>query len=161
MLRQGLFFIGVILVLIKKWIEIRGEKMTIKHIKKKHTGLKVLALAFAIALTVGAVFSHFGGFGTGKCADKATFKTYAKPVKDIEIPESAEIIALGEATHGNTEFQRLKLDVFQVMVEKYGVRAFCLEADYGCCEAANRYIHGGEVKKSGGFLKQSRISLLK
>ena len=36
------------------------------------------------------------------------------------------------------------LDVFQIMVEKYGVKAFALEADYGCCETANRYIHGGE-----------------
>lgn len=71
-------------------------------------------------------------------------RCYAKPVKDIEIPESAEIIALGEATHGNAEFQKLKLDVFKVMAENYGVRAFCLEGDYGCCEAANRYIHGGE-----------------
>lgn len=41
-------------------------------------------------------------------------------------------------------FQQLKLDVFQIMVEKYGVKAFALEADYGCCETANRYIHGGE-----------------
>ena len=120
--------------------------MTTKNTKKKHTVLKVLGMLFVIAFTVGAVFSHFGGFGTGKCADKVAFKTYAKPVKDIEIPESAEIIALGEATHGNAEFRRLKLDVFQVMVEKYGVRAFCLEGDYGCCEAANRYIHGGEGK---------------
>ena len=38
----------------------------------------------------------------------------------------------------------LKLDVFQIMVENYGVRSFALEADYGCCETANRYIHGGE-----------------
>ena len=28
------------------------------------------------------------------------------------------------------------------MVEKYGVRAFALEGDYGGCEAVNRYIHG-------------------
>jgi erythromycin esterase len=60
------------------------------------------------------------------------------------IPGDARIIALGEATHGNAEFQQLKLDVFRVMVEKYGVRAFGLEGDYGGCEAVNRYIHGGE-----------------
>lgn len=51
--------------------------------------------------------------------------------------------ALGEATHGNAKFQRLKLDVFQILVERYGVRAFALEGDFGGCEAVNRYIHGG------------------
>ena len=54
------------------------------------------------------------------------------------------MIALGEATHGNAEFQQLKMDVFRILVENYGVRAFALEADYGCCETVNRYIHGGE-----------------
>ena len=49
---------------------------------------------------------------------------------------------MGEATHGNKEFQQLRLDVLQVLVKKYGVRAFALEADYGGCEAINRYIHG-------------------
>ena len=52
--------------------------------------------------------------------------------------------ALGEATHGNREFQQLRLDVFRVLVEKYGVRAFALEGDFGGCEAINRYIHGGD-----------------
>ena len=53
-------------------------------------------------------------------------------------------MALGEATHGNKEFQQLKLDIFKIMVEDYGVRAFSLEGDYGGCEAVNRYIHGGD-----------------
>ena len=55
---------------------------------------------------------------------------------------------IGEATHGNKEFQQLKLDVFKIMVEDYGVRAFALEGDYGGCEAVNHYIHGddGTVK---------------
>ena len=30
------------------------------------------------------------------------------------------------------------------MVEKYGVRAFALEGDFGSCEAVNRYIHGAD-----------------
>lgn len=77
-------------------------------------------------------------------ADTAEFAKYAGQVSEITIPEETRIIALGEATHGNAEFQQLKLEVFQIMVENYGVRSFALEADYGCCETANRYIHGGE-----------------
>lgn len=106
---------------------------------------RVFALLFLVAVIVTAlVFSRFGGFGTGPSADAAEFAKYAQPISEIEVPENARIIALGEATHGNKEFQELKLDVFKVMIEKYGVRAFALEADAGACETANRYIHGGE-----------------
>ena len=50
------------------------------------------------------------------------------------------------------EFQELKLDVFKVLVEKYHVRAFALEGDYGGCEQVNRYIHGGKgtAKEAAG-----------
>ncbi len=119
-----------------------------KHLKqeqtKKHPIRRILLVLFAAAVVAGGVFSHFGGFGTGKCADTEEFAKYAGTVEDIAIPEQARVIALGEATHGNVEFQQLKLDVFKVLVERYGVRAFALEADYGCCEVANRFIHGGE-----------------
>ena len=87
---------------------------------------------------------RFGGFGTGESLDTKELSAYAKKVEDIRIPENAKIIALGEASHGNVEFQELKLDVFKVLVEKYHVRAFALEGDYGGCEQVNRYIHGGK-----------------
>ena len=96
------------------------------------------------AVAAGVAYSYFGGFGTGACADTEEFAKYACAVDDITVPVQARIIALGEATHGNAEFQQLKLDVFKLMVEKHGVRAFALEGDYGGCEAVNRYIHGGE-----------------
>lgn len=119
-------------------------KASVKQ-KSKFTRLGI-ALLFIVAAIVAAalVFSRFGGFGTGPSADAAEFAKYAQPISEIAIPEKSRIVALGEATHGNSEFQELKLDVFKVMVEKYGVRAFAPEADAGACETANRYIHGGE-----------------
>lgn len=119
-------------------------KASVKQ-KSKFTRLGI-ALLFIVAAIVAAalVFSRFGGFGTGPSADTAEFAKYAQPVSEIAIPEKSRIVALGEATHGNREFQELKLDAFKVMVERYGVRAFALEGDFGGCEAANRYIHGGE-----------------
>ena len=111
---------------------------------KKHPIRKILLALLAMAIMVGCIFSHFGGFGTGQCADTAEFKKYARNISEISIPAQIHVVALGEATHGNAEFQQLKLDVFKVMVEKYGVRAFALEGDYGNCEVVNRYIHGGE-----------------
>lgn len=116
--------------------------------QRKHTGLKVTLSIFAVLLiaVVGTagIYSRFGGFGTGECADTEEFSKYATSVDNLTIPDEAQIVALGEATHGNKEFQQLRLDVFKVLVEKYGVRAFALEGDFGGCEAVNRYIHGGD-----------------
>ena len=119
--------------------------MKTDHKKSKHPIVKITLLSIVVAVILaGVIFMRFGGFGTGESLDTKELSTYSKPVEDIQIPENAQMIALGEASHGNVEFQKLKLDVFQVMVEKYHVRAFALEGDYGGCEQVNRYIHGGK-----------------
>ena len=124
--------------------------------KKKHVAIRriVILCILAVLVLTGTVFSHFGGFGTGESADPKEFAAYAGQISEIAIPDNTRIIALGEATHGNREFQQLKLDVFQIMVEQYGVRAFALEGDYGGCEAVNRYIHGGDgtAKEAAGAI---------
>lgn len=90
------------------------------------------------------VFTYFGGFTTGKSLDVNEFKAYAKSVDEISTPQEYNIIALGEATHGNKEFQQLKLEVFKKLVEEHRVHSFALEGDFGGCEEVNQYIHGGE-----------------
>ncbi len=110
---------------------------------KKHALRWILLTLFFGGIIVLCFYAYFGGFGKVKPIDTKEFAMYAGGVSDITIPDSVRIIGLGEATHGNAEFQQLKLDVFKLMVEKYGVRAFALEGDYGGCETVNRYIHGG------------------
>ena len=110
---------------------------------KKRIFRWILLMLFFGAIFVLYFHAYFGGLKIVEPIDTKEFATYAGNVSDITIPDSVRIIALGEATHGNAEFQQLKLDVFKLMVEKYGVRAFALEGDYGGCEAVNRYIHGG------------------
>lgn len=117
--------------------------------RRRRIRLVAVVLAVVIA-AVGCAFSRFGGFGTGPCADVDEFSRHAARVSEIEIPEGTRVAALGEATHGNREFQELKLEVFQVLVERQGVRAFALEADFGGCEKVNRFIHGG-----GGTLQDA------
>lgn len=68
----------------------------------------------------------------------------AVAVSEIDIPDSVQIVGLGEATHGSVEFQESKLDVFKMLVEKEGYSAFCLEADFGDCLRANEFVQGGE-----------------
>lgn len=116
--------------------------------RKKRTGLIIILsiITVLIITVVGAagIYSRFGGFGTVECANTEEFSKYAVPVSELCVPGEAQIVALGEATHGNREFQQLRLDVFKVLAEKYGVRAFALEGDFGGCEAINRYIHGAD-----------------
>lgn len=81
-------------------------------------------------------------FGCGKQIED--FESYAKTIEEISVPEPAKIIALGEATHGNAEFQQLKLDVLKTLVEKDQVRAFALEGDFGGCAVVNDYILTGK-----------------
>ena len=74
---------------------------------------------------------------------------YEKPVDQIDIPESATVIGLGEATHGNSTFQVIKQSVFERLVKEYGVRAFAIEDDFGEGLAINDYIHGtGDLKSA-------------
>ena len=111
-----------------------------KRFKKRYIIFGLLGMILVSVL----IFMRFGGFSTGESANSEEFATYAKSVEEITIPENSKIIALGEATHGNIEFQELKLDIFKQMVEKYNVKAFVIEGDYGGSEQVNRYIHSGE-----------------
>ncbi|MEG2603604.1 MAG: erythromycin esterase family protein [Clostridia bacterium] len=115
--------------------------------KKRTRRFKIRYIVFGflgVALFASLLFMRFGGFGTGKTANVEEFAEYAQSVEKLSIPEDKKIIALGEATHGNVEFQQLKRKVFKQMVERYDVRALALEGDYGGCEQVNQYIHGGE-----------------
>ena len=55
---------------------------------------------------------------------------YAQKIEDIKIDDQVEIIGLGEATHGNKEFQELKLTLLKKLVKDENVRAFALECDF-------------------------------
>lgn len=111
--------------------------------KKGRFKIRYVILSFLIAaILFSTVFMRLGGLSTGNAANADEFRKYAAPVENLSIPEDKKIIALGEATHGNAEFQQLKLEVFKRLVEDCGVRAFALEGDYGGCEQVNRYIHG-------------------
>jgi Erythromycin esterase homolog len=82
--------------------------------------------------------------GVSAAVSTEEFEKAATGVDGIVIPEGTRIVALGEATHGNVEYQELKLDVFKHLVETTNVRALVLEGDIGGCQMANLYIQGGE-----------------
>ena len=59
---------------------------------KKHIVLWILLALFVVVLVMACIFSHFGGFGTGKCVDTEEFAKYAGKISDISVPAQARVI---------------------------------------------------------------------
>ena len=70
-------------------------------------------------------------------------KNYISSVDKISVNQDIRIVGLGEATHGNSELQKLKLDVFKALIENNNCRIFTIEGDFGGSAKVNDYIAGG------------------
>lgn len=106
--------------------------------------IKVL-LSITIGLCAGLfVFLMFQMYKPVLDASKTIDEVddFAMKVTDELVNRDVKIIGLGEATHGNKEFQELKLDVLQTLVRDNGVSALCFEMDYGEGVLVNDYITG-------------------
>lgn len=102
-----------------------------------------LFLATSILL---ALFTSCGTAGIDE-AEK-----YVTNVEEIDIPDDVTIIGLGEATHGNIEFQELKKNLFEALIKNENVRVFVLEGDFGGAQQINDYIlHGNGTAKEAVF----------
>lgn len=64
------------------------------------------------------------------------------PLKDIL--KDKKIVAMGEATHGTSEFFKMKHRFFEFLVEEMGYRVFAMECDGGGGQVVNDYILNGE-----------------
>lgn len=104
---------------------------------KKHT-----ALRRAVVVLFSVLFL-LGGSQCIKADEISDFDEYVTDIDDLSVPEGTRIVALGEATHGNREFQQLKREVFEILVRKNGIRALVIEGDFGGCTVINEYIQGG------------------
>jgi erythromycin esterase len=60
-------------------------------------------------------------------------------IKDTAI-QNAQVIAIGEASHGISEFQTLRRDLFWELQRKLGFNAIFLEAGYAECFRIDQYI---------------------
>jgi erythromycin esterase len=55
---------------------------------------------------------------------------------------AAQVVGMGEATHGTREFFLMKHRIFRYLVEQHGFRVFAIEADIGESYFIDRYIQG-------------------
>jgi erythromycin esterase len=83
-------------------------------------------------------------------------KTYFQSIDTLVIPEKVTLVGLGEATHGNSEFVKIRQEVLALLVQKYGFRTLAIEGDFGGSQVVNDYVLNGnstavEVVKQIGF----------
>jgi erythromycin esterase len=62
------------------------------------------------------------------------------PLKDLL--SSKQVVALGEATHGSSEFFQMKHRMMAFLAEHCGFRIFAMEASYGACLPINDFVSG-------------------
>ncbi len=54
----------------------------------------------------------------------------------------AEVVLLGEATHGTSEFYRMRQRITQALIEEKGFTVVAVEADWPDAERVDEYVHG-------------------
>jgi erythromycin esterase len=78
-----------------------------------------------------------------------------EPVKNLV--GEAKILALGEATHGTSEFFKLKHRILEYLVKKQGFTVFAIEGSWASAFEINRYVMGGEGNARDLLNKYARV----
>lgn len=103
----------------------------------------ILSIIVILCVFIFLAFFIFINYDKWKASKKINdINNYAIPIENISINDNVRIVALGEATHGNKEFQELKLELFKALVKNNNYKIFAFEADFGECLYINDYIHG-------------------
>lgn len=82
--------------------------------------------------------------GCGKQAASVNMDSVQTELAEITVPENTKIVGLGEASHGVSEYQQTKADVFKALVAHNNCRTFIIEGDFGGSLKVEQYIHGGD-----------------
>lgn len=112
-------------------------------IKKIFKGILIFLVSLIILIGIG----DFLWINIPKLSARkniSDIEDYGKAVSEINLADNIEVVGLGEATHGNADFQDLKLEVLKTLVEKNNLKSFAIEADFGEGMIINNYIHGNK-----------------
>lgn len=112
-------------------------------IKKIFKGILIFLVSLIILIGIG----DFLWINLPKLSARkniSDIEDYGKDISQINLDDNIEVVGLGEATHGNSDFQDLRLEVLKTLVEKNNLKNFCLEADFGEGVMINNYIHGNK-----------------
>ncbi|AGL02805.1 erythromycin esterase family protein [Desulfoscipio gibsoniae] len=94
-----------------------------------------------VSITIMALFICLLSLsGCQQAKSTPEISQYVQPINTLQVNDGVKIVGLGEATHGNKEFQQLKKDIFEALVNHNNCRIFALEGDFGGCAKVNNYI---------------------
>lgn len=105
---------------------------------------RILPLVFACLLLVGCGEAVPDGSEEPVTAQDPDLSLMQMDVLEITVPETVQVVGLGEASHGVSEYQQMKCQVFQALVRNNGCRTFIIEGDFASARTVDAYIHGGE-----------------
>lgn len=112
-------------------------------IKKIFKGILIFLVSLIILIGIGDfLWINLPKINARK--NISDIEDYGKDLSQIKLDDHIKVVGLGEATHGNSDFQDLKLGVLKTLVEKNNLKSFCLEADFGEGMIINNYIHGNK-----------------
>ena len=112
-------------------------------IKKIFKGILIFLVSLIILIGIG----DFLWINLPKLSARkniSDIEDYGKEVSQIILDDNVRLVGLGEGTHGNSDFQDLKLEVLKTLVEKNNLKTFAIEADFGEGMIINNYIHGNK-----------------
>lgn len=87
----------------------------------------------------------------------AMIARHAEPLPDIDDPAfgalfdrigSARVVAIGEATHGTSEFYRARAAITRRLIEEHGFTIVAIEADWPDAAAIDRHVRGLDGPRS-------------
>lgn len=95
------------------------------------------------AVAVMCCLTVFAGCGKSKEATSADMSYTQADIGSVSVPSNVRVVGLGEASHGVSEYQQMKAEVFKALVANNSCRTFIIEGDFGGALKVNAYIHGG------------------
>ena len=119
------------------------------HAKKRYIGKIIVAFLFGAAIMAFIRYISYGSMNSGTQVNNEEFLKVAEEIDDIAIPKNVKIFALGEATHGNKEFQELKLDMFRKMGMSMRFRMRAMKSRCAC--NSKRRVAHRKIKNLRGY----------
>jgi erythromycin esterase len=135
---------------------------SIKTTAMKQIAKSTLYLVYALSLSSLSIAQDTTEVVTDWLKQKTIPIKYIEPgngFSDLqamkEILRDAQVVGLGEATHGTHEFFEIKHRLIEFLVTQMGFTAFAIESSFSDCEPINEYVLTGKGDRASVLTNQN------
>lgn len=100
----------------------------------------------SITVAIVCCLTLFAGCGKSQAVTPANLSYTQTDISSISVPSNVQVVGLGEASHGVSEYHQMKAEVFKALVANNDCRTFIIEGDFGGALKVDEYIQGGSGK---------------